>query len=210
MLENLIYLIPICIVAYFIGNINIAILTTRKSRDIRKEASGNPGASNMLRTFGFKRAIVVFLFDVSKGVLPVLIAGLLYGLNAESGRIAMYAAGLSVVLGHCFPVLFRFKGGKGVATMVGVFLVINPLLALAAFGIGLLYVFIFDYAAVSSLLFINIVVLWQLFHDSHIVIHGMLLGFYFLVMFTHRTNIARILMGQENKAGLLKKLKKKK
>ena len=195
---NLIFLIPICAVAYMIGNINLAILSTRRKSDIRKLASGNPGASNMLRSFGFKRAIIVFLFDVAKGVLPVLIVYLIWG-----DRLVMHATALAVVLGHCFPVLFHFKGGKGVATMVGAFLVISPVFAVIGFVAGLLYAFVFDYAAVSSLLFINIVVFRQLFQETALAIHLILVGFYILVLYTHRTNIIRLLTGQENKAKIL-------
>ena len=200
---DLIWLIPICVGAYFIGNVNLAVILSKRflRRDIRGLGSGNAGTTNMLRNFGFKWAITVFLYDILKGVIPVLIMRLLVG------EIAMYAVGLAVVVGHCFPILSKFKGGKGVATLMGAFLVINPAVTAIAFAIGLLYIMVFEYGAVSSLIFIAIIVLWQALHTTDLVVHMLLVAFYLLVLFTHRGNILRLLQGRENKARMFKRIK---
>ena len=202
---DLIWLIPICVGAYFIGNVNLAVILSKRflRKDIRGLGSGNAGTTNMLRNFGFKWAIVVFLYDILKGVIPVLIMRLLVG------EIAMYAVGLAVVVGHCFPILSRFRGGKGVATLMGAFLVIAPAVTAIAFAIGLLYIMIFEYGAVSSLIFITIIVLWQSVHTTNLTVHLLLVAFYLLVLFTHRGNILRLLRGRENKARLIKRIRKK-
>ena len=202
---DLIWLIPICFGAYMVGNFNLAVALTRSvlKKDIRAQGSGNPGATNMLRNFGFKWGLVVFLYDLLKGVVPVLVAHFLF-----DERVAVYAVALSVVLGHCFPVLGRFRGGKGVATMVGAFLVINPIVTPIAFAVGLVAIFLFHYGALSSLLFITIVVPWQMMADRYLAVSLILIAFYCLVLFTHRGNIWRLLLGKENKARIFGRRRK--
>jgi len=209
---NLIWLIPLCVGAYLVGNVNFSIILARfkHGKDIRKMGSGNAGATNMLRQFGTRWGIVILLLDVTKGVAGALTGYLLYGRGTVDGHIAMYAMGLAVVLGHCFPVIYKFRGGKGVSTIVGVFLVANPLLAAGMFLIGFLYVVIWEYGAVSSIIFVTVLVINQSIEQGDsLTVNLLLASFYVLVIITHRKNIFRILTGGENRASVLKRLKKK-
>jgi glycerol-3-phosphate acyltransferase PlsY len=107
--------------SYFIGNISFAIIISKKKNgDITKVGSGNPGTMNMLRTYGFKLGFLTLVLDTLKGAIPSLIGLLIFG------KVGLYTAGLSAILGHIFPVVRKFKGGKGIACTLGVFLVADP------------------------------------------------------------------------------------
>ena len=111
----------VILVSYFCGNISFARIISRKlDSDITKLGSGNPGTTNMLRNFGFKIGLVNFILDISKGFLPVLATELIF-----NNAIMTYIAGVSVIVGHIYPVIYKFKGGKGIATMLGVFFATN-------------------------------------------------------------------------------------
>jgi len=210
---SLYWLFLLCTVSYFIGNVNFSVICSRLllRSDIRKSGSGNPGATNMLRNFGVKWGVAILVLDMLKGTLPALMGLLLYGIGTSNGTIAMYSCGLAAVLGHCFPVIFKFKGGKGAATTVGVFLVINPLLGAVAFVAVLLYGFAFEYASLSSILFITVCVLWEGLVVTHgIAVSVILCVFYVVILLTHRQNIRRLLTGKEQRASPLAKLKRRK
>ena len=203
-------------IAYFIGNANPAILIAKyvKKTDITKMGSGNPGMTNMLRHFGLKWGIVVFSADVLKGVIPALFGLLFFGIDTYEGQIAMYSLGLSSVLGHCFPVLYKFKGGKGISSMVGVFLVANPLLSFLVLFVLVLYWMIFEYGALASFMFLTVLVIYQGMQitpesEGAIAILSLLMAFYFFAWYTHRTNIVRLLCGKENYSSLFKKARRK-
>ena len=123
-----IYIIAIGLISYLIGSINSSILISKAvtGKDIRKSGSGNAGATNMLRTMGKKYAVITLIIDILKGVVALIIARLMQGLGVEPW--AEYIAGVCVVLGHNFPVFFGFKGGKGVATSLGVVMMLDWLL----------------------------------------------------------------------------------
>ena len=113
------------LIAYFIGNISPSTIMARaKGIDIKKEGSGNAGTTNALRVMGKKAGAITLVVDIIKGVAAVLI-----GL-ALAGQMGAYGCALPVMLGHIWPILLRFKGGKGIATSFGALLAINPLLAL--------------------------------------------------------------------------------
>jgi len=210
---DLIWLIPFCIGAYFIGNINFSVFLSRRIKkcDVRKMGSGNAGATNMLRQFGTKWGIMILTLDVLKGLIPALVGYLVYGVGTNDGYIALYSMGLAAVVGHCFPVLLKFKGGKGVATIVGVFLVVNPILALIAFAAAVGYAMIWEYGAVSSFIFVTTLVVAQsITQGASLTITLLLFSFYILVCITHRKNIYRLLIGAESRASILKSIKKKK
>ena len=201
-------------ISYLIGNINISILIAKwKKQDIYKLASGNPGATNVLRNFGFKWGAIVLIFDLLKGVVPAAIAFFAFGGNIDyrvfTSQIALFACGLAVILGHCFPVFLKFKGGKGVATTIGVFTVAHPIISLIAFAIIILYILIFEYGAMASFIYITIMVVYaglQTFNNANLVVCLLLFCIYFLIWYTHRTNIFRLLTGKENYSSILKKL----
>ena len=142
------YEIALVLIAYLLGSVPTAYLLVRVAvgEDIRTRGSGNVGGTNALRTAGWRIGIAVTLIDVVKGVLAVWLMRLY---NPESGWVA--AAVLAAVLGHCYPVWLKFRGGKGVATGFGAFLVIAPLSALAALGLWLVVLAIARWVSLASM-----------------------------------------------------------
>ncbi|MBE5741435.1 MAG: glycerol-3-phosphate acyltransferase [Clostridiales bacterium] len=207
------------LVSYFIGNLNWARVISRVQHgDITKSGSGNPGTLNVWRTFGFWPGVFTFILDAVKGIVPTLVAYLTFGYIGCSPEIAVYVAGFSVVLGHIFPVCFKFKGGKGIATSIGVFLVANWWVALIVFAIMILGMLFVKYASIFTIGFVvamsivEICVCNPLNWVNYIFISGILL----LVVYAHRSNIKKLLTGKENKTelwnmlkGLVNKKKKK-
>ena len=118
------------LIAYFIGNISPSTIMGRRSGiDIKKEGSGNAGTTNALRVLGKKAAVITLCVDVLKGVVAVLIG------SFAAGSVGAYGCALCVILGHIWPMVYKFKGGKGIATSFGTLLALNPLLALIELGI---------------------------------------------------------------------------
>lgn len=205
--------------SYFIGNISWArIISKKRKGDITKNGSGNPGTMNMLRTYGVGLGFATLILDALKGILPSLAGFYLFkytGLNADIG---LYVGGLSAVVGHMFPIIYKFKGGKGVATSLGVFLVANPLWLLIAFVGGFIYVWFFDYGSVASLVIITFMSIIQGYKNNLnyssdlntlLVLNLLIFAIFVLVWVAHRKNIVRLLVGKENKANLQKSFKKK-
>lgn len=201
------------IIGYLIGNISFARIISRSLKnDITKQGSGNPGSMNMLRTFGFKVGILNLFLDSLKGAVSALIGFFIFGGNMANIQsvIGIYVGGLGAVLGHNFPVFYKFKGGKGVACILGIYAVANPLWSLIAFAISFVYLYFFDYGAVASFLFITILtVLEALKYNSVPEMTVLLFTLFFLTWFMHRENINRLLWGKERKVNLAKALKKK-
>ena len=129
------------IISYFIGNISFARVFARlKKGDITKSGSGNPGTMNMLRTYGFKLALLTLILDACKGAIPSLIGMFLFkSEGATMSIIGLYVGGISAIIGHIYPLIYKFKGGKGIATTIGVFAVANPLWLLVFFVIAFGY-----------------------------------------------------------------------
>lgn len=206
--------VGVVIIGYFIGNINFArIISKFLKNDITQHGSGNPGTMNMLRTFGFKFGLLTLVLDVIKGAVSSLIGFYVFGgdISANQSIIGLYVGGLSCVLGHNFPIIYKFKGGKGVACILGIYAVANPIWTLIAFAISFIYLCIFDYGAVASFIFITILtVLESTKHTGCIPITCLLFVLFFMTWFMHRKNIARLLWGKENKVNLKKAFKKKK
>ena len=208
---NYFYYILLGLGAYLLGNISSARMVAKsKKDDITKYGSGNPGTLNTWRAFGFWAGVLTFVLDMLKGLIPTLVAYLTFGkISGCSAEIAMYVAGFSVVLGHIYPVAFKFKGGKGIATSVGVFLVANWWVALIVFAvmiIGMLFVkyaSIFTIGFVVAMSIVEICLCSPLNWVNYIFISGILA----LVLYAHRSNIKKLLTGKENKTELLKMLK---
>lgn len=212
----LIYSIIIAVIAYLIGSINSSILISRiiSGKDIRESGSGNAGATNMLRTMGKKYAAMTLVIDILKGVIAVLIAKLLMAwLYAPS--YSEYIAGLFVVVGHSFPIFFGFKGGKGVATSLGVVLVLNWLIGLIALGVALIIMIATRYVSLGSIIaavvFAAIEVFEMIAMDTFTVQSlAAVLLLAALIIARHHENIKRLLTGTENKLWDKKKKKDKK
>ena len=214
---NYFYYIILGVVSYLIGNFSSARFIAKcKHDDITKYGSGNPGTLNTWRAFGFWAGILTFVLDMLKGLIPTLCAYLIFkNIACCNAEVAVYVAGFSVVLGHIFPVVYKFKGGKGIATSIGVFLVANWWVSLISFAVmivGMLFVkyasiFTIGYAIVMSI--VEICLCNPINWINYIFISGILL----LILYAHRANIVRLLKGKENKTELLamiKGLKKKK
>lgn len=196
------------VIAYLLGSINSSILVGRLFgvKDIRQHGSGNAGATNTLRTIGKKAAALVFVGDVLKGVIAVLIAKLIAFLLHTDMDIAVLAAALLAVLGHNYPLYFGFKGGKGIATSAAVILMIDPLIGICVFIFALLVMLITRYVSVGSIAaavaFPVAVAIWH--HDNiPYLIFAVALGL--LAILRHKENIKRLIKGTESKLGAKKK-----
>lgn len=207
------------LVSYFIGNISWArILSKRRNEDITKKGSGNPGTMNMLRNFGAKLAFLTLILDAVKGIIPAVVGMVLFKYTGLNGDIGLYVAGLSAIIGHMFPVIYKFKGGKGVATSLGVFMVANPLWLILAFVVGFLYVWFFDYGSVASLSIVSIMIIIQGYQNidkysgdktTLLAVNLLIFAIFVLIWVAHHQNIVRLLVGKENKANLQKSFKNK-
>ena len=218
-------LLAVIIFSYLLGNISFArIIAWKKNIDITKQGSGNPGATNTLRTLGGKAGMTVFALDVLKGVIPALIGVFVFGgyvasdnaiilMGTSESYLALYLCGLAAVLGHTLPVIYKFRGGKGIATMFGVFLVAQPILAAVIFLFCFVLMLLIKYMSVISILFITALVVVQMVFapaGSHPLFYIALASMLVILLIGHRTNIYRLVKGQERKTDLLKYFKKKK
>ena len=187
---------------YLLGSVSSAVLVSKLMGlpDPRQSGSGNPGATNVLRLGNKPAAALTLLGDVLKGVLPVLIAKYL---DAETTGIAL--AGLGAFLGHLFPVFFGFAGGKGVATSLGIFLALNPVIAGLQVALWALMALVFRYSSLAALvtaLVTPVLLAWQM-NDPVLTGFGIILAA--LLVFRHRANIVRLVQGNESKIQLKKR-----
>lgn len=213
---NIFLNISLPVVAYILGSISSAVwvANTFYKTDIRQHGSKNAGATNVLRVLGVKAALPVFLFDMLKGILAVL---LIHFTSIEKGTEAYtgyeIVLGLCAVLGHIFPLFASFKGGKGVATIAGVMLAINPGAMAIALGIFVVCLSITHYVSLSSLAasvcfpFIVIFMFgWWLRPDATtLTMEVFSCVAAMLIVITHRKNIKRLLNGTESKISFKKK-----
>lgn len=185
--------------AYLLGSISFATLLVRMAtgKDIRTEGSGNAGATNVLRSHGKALGLTVGVLDVGKGALAV---ALVRWITADPVYLA--AAGTAAVLGHVFPVFYGFRGGKGVATAVGAFLVLAPLATLVCVGVFVLLVAATRYVSLGSVVGVCLLppVAGPLFHASRpIVAAGAAVAV--VVVVKHTENLKRLAAGTERKLG---------
>ena len=200
-------LLAIPIAAYFLGSIPFGLLLTRAfgRGDVRQVGSGNIGATNVARAAGLLAGVFTLAFDVTKGAGAVLLAEKLSNGSATWMMIAAFA----VLLGHCFPVWLRFRGGKGVATAAGIFLVLSPLACLAAVSLFILVVIFWRYVSLGSVsaaaaMPLLIYLLWAPRHAPTLVITVGTLAVSLLVTYKHRGNLRRLVEGTEPRFSLSK------
>lgn len=207
-----------CIVAILsslIGSINFAIIFSRliKKKDVRLAGSGNPGTTNMYRVFGLRMGVLTLLCDVLKGVVCCLVARFALASLGEAASLqAQYVAGLFAVLGHVFPVYYRFRGGKGVATAIGVVFCTQPILMLCCILPMLLIILLTDRMSVMSLLFSLFMIVWSwtMLLPSIEAFNCVVLTVMFaVVIFAHRHNIVRLCTGKEKSMGVRRALRGK-
>lgn len=189
------------ILGYLLGNVQFAVILSRLlyHDDVRLHGSGNAGATNMLRVFGLKSGAMTFIGDFLKGVTGVLIG------RSLGGELGAYAMALGTVLGHDFPAFFRFKGGKGVASSLGVIWLLNPIFGAIATVVGLGVAFYSKIIAVGSMSGATAFMLLALIFGPNMWMRLLALGLWALIILRHAENIARLLKGEESKFSIGKK-----
>ncbi len=204
--------IVVAIIGYCLGSISFSVLISKKMAgfDVREKGSKNAGSTNVLRTVGKRAALLTLICDILKGVIAVLVALWLGSIFASSDKaLLVQIAGLAAVLGHTFPIFFKLKGGKGVATALGVLLIINWKIGLICLIFALLIMAFTKIVSLGSLAAAMLFPVLTLFiHDNYIAfgsyfIFGVLMAL--LVIYNHRTNIQRLTKGTENKLSFKKK-----
>ena len=201
--------IIIAIIAYAIGSINFSVLISKKMAgfDVREKGSGNAGTTNMLRSVGKKAAVITLLCDILKGVVSIgiaLIAGNIVK-NVDKA-VLVQIAGILEVVGHTFPIFFEFKGGKGVATSLGVIMMINWKIGLICLVFALV---IMAFSRMVSMGSVGAAILFPvltLFINTNFIVEASGMKYFIfsvilavMVIFNHRANIKRIANGTENK-----------
>lgn len=223
------------VICYLVGCFNFAVLISRlKKKDIRGVGSGNPGTMNMTRTFGLKIGAINFFCDVIKGGLPAVIAWIIFrGYVFENTSVLVsdfmrYFCGLFVIIGHVFPVTMKFKGGKGIASTMGLFAFALPcepqgwwyfFIAVALLTCVLLYIVFFEWGSMGSLIGVSGLTVFQsvlfVLRYSGNLLNGWIIGI-FMILFAinlitwlaHRKNIYKLLAGEEHRTIVRKSRKK--
>lgn len=196
------------IVAYLLGSISFSVIISKKMAgfDVREKGSGNAGATNVLRSVGKRAAILTLLADALKGVVAVLFAIIVGAIAKDLDKaLLVQIAGILVVVGHTFPIFFGFKGGKGVATSLGVLLMTNWKIGLICLVFALVLMALtrmVSMGSVGAAILFPVLVLFMrsnftVAEGSSYFIYSIILAL--IVAFNHRTNIQRILNGTENK-----------
>ena len=200
--------ITMAIIAYIIGSINFSVIISKKIAgfDVREKGSGNAGTTNMLRSVGKGAAAITLLCDILKGVVSILIAIALGNIfQSEDKALLVQIAGVAVVLGHTFPIFFQFKGGKGVATSLGILLMSNWQIGLICLVFALLLIILTRMVSLGSCAAAVLYPVLTLFISEHYIvsegsgylIYSIILAI--IVLFNHRANIKRIMNGTENR-----------
>ena len=194
MLQYLPYVV-IAIVGYLVGSIPNSVLLSKcfLHDDVRDHGSGNPGSTNMLRTYGVLFGILTFVLDVTKGVLAALIGSWI------AGELGMLLGAIFGVLGHDYSLWLHFNGGKGAATSLGAMLTIFPMWTAISFGVFLLVAFTTGYVSLASIctfLFVFVMILITSIQNIPLVVTAAILVF--LGIYRHRENIKRLIKGTES------------
>lgn len=197
------FYIIVCVVGYVVGSLNFAKLFAKlKAKDISKMGSGNPGTMNMLRSVGIGLGVATLVADILKAVLVCILA------KYMCGDLGIYSAGLCVILGHNYSMFLKFKGGKGVACAIGIFAVANPIATAVAFVLLVIFLFTVKYGSIGSFLFIiGLSVTECIIHRAQPELVVVILLLMSLILFSHRSNVARLIKGNENKLELAKYIK---
>lgn len=201
------------VMAYLIGSIPTAVWVSRKMYgiDIREHGSGNAGATNTFRVLGPKAGSGVMFIDMLKGFVAVKLSLLSqYGWQTEAITNLQVFLGLAAVIGHIFPIWADFRGGKGIATLFGMILSIQPLAAVGLIGVFLLMLFVTRYVSLSSIsasIAFPVLILF-VFQAPELTYRLFAIATAILVVLTHYKNIGRLLHGNESKVPLFRKKKR--
>jgi glycerol-3-phosphate acyltransferase PlsY len=202
------------VLAYLLGSIPTSIWVSKAvfGIDIRQYGSGNPGATNTFRVLGSKWGVFVMTVDITKGMIATFLYILMpFYLENELARTNfMIVLGLAAVLGHIFPIFADFKGGKGVATILGMALAIQPIVALICIIVFLITLFTTRFVSLSSMLasLVFMVLILFIFNEKETSYRVFAIIVALMVVVTHQKNIGRLINGKENKAPLFKKNRK--
>ncbi len=209
--------IVMAIIAYLIGSISFSVIISKKMAgfDVREKGSGNAGSTNMLRSVGKKAAAITLICDVLKGVVAIILAIILGNIFKDSNKeLLLQIAGVAVVIGHTFPIFFGFKGGKGVATSLGILLMSNWQIGLICLVFALVLMILTRMVSLGSCMAAILFPVLTLFINEHytVLTEGKSGNVYFIysvimaiiVLYNHRSNIKRILNGTENKLSFKK------
>ena len=203
--------IVVAILSYLIGSINFSVIISKRVAgfDVREKGSGNAGTTNMLRTVGKKAALITLVCDILKGVISILLALLIGKIAKEANNsILVQIAGILVIIGHTFPIFFKFKGGKGVATAVGVLLTTNWQIGLICLIFGLVLIALTRMVSLGSITAAILFPILVLFIKTNYIVEGNYFIYSLIiavmVVFNHRENVKRLLSGTENKLSFKK------
>ena len=208
--------IIVAIIAYLLGSISFSVIFSEKLAgfDVREKGSGNAGTTNMLRAVGKKAAVITLICDILKGVVSILIA-VLAGKIVKNldNALLVQLAGIFVIIGHTFPVFFKFKGGKGIATALGVLLMINWQIGLICLIFALVLMALTKMVSVGSIAAAILFPILVAFIDQNYIVQTSNSNWSYLVfsiivallvIFNHRANVQRILNGTENRLSFKK------
>ena len=205
--------ILMAVIAYAIGSVNFSVILSKKMAgfDVRERGSGNAGTTNMLRSVGKGAAALTLILDILKGLVAILIAKYIVGNLADAANkaILVQLAGFFVVVGHTFPIFFGFRGGKGVATALGVLLLLNPLIGGICLVFALTVMALTRMVSLGSIMAAVLFPVLTIFIEEKYIADGysyILFGISMaaLVIFNHRANLKRIYNGTENRVSFKK------
>ena len=210
------YYLLVALVSYLLGSISFSVIFSKKLAgiDVREKGSKNAGSTNVLRVAGKQAAALTLICDILKGVFAILIAILIGNIikadNNTKGFL-VEIAGILVVIGHTFPCFFNFKGGKGVATSLGVLLMINWKIGLICLIFALLIMIIFKIVSIGSIMAAILFPVLCLFISENFIVSGSKISLIIfsvilalIVIFNHRENIKRLLKGEEKQLNIEK------
>lgn len=206
--------IIVAIIAYLIGSVNFSVILSKKMAgfDVREKGSGNAGTTNMLRTVGKKAALITLICDILKGVVAIGIALIAGNIVKDlDNALLVQLAGIFVIVGHAFPVFFKFKGGKGIATALGVLLMTNWQIGLICLVFALLLIALTRMVSVGSIAAAILFPVLVLFIGQNYIVPSSNLSYFIysvmiaiFVILKHKENIKRIFNGTENRLSFKK------
>lgn len=199
--------IIIALIAYLLGSISFSVIISKKMAgfDVRQKGSGNAGTTNVLRSVGKKAAIITLILDVLKGVVAILVAYIVGKIVKDIDKsLLVQIAGIAVIIGHTFPIFFGFKGGKGIATSLGVLLMTNWNIGLICLVFALVLMAltrIVSLGSIAAAILFPVLIMFMPSNaylvEGNYIIYSIILAI--LVIYNHRANVQRLLNGTENK-----------
>lgn len=183
-----------CFFSYLLGSIPVGVWVSKYlySDDLRTKGSGNIGATNAIRVLGWKGGSLVLIGDVLKSIVLLILAK-----EFHYNPLTLAMMSLFVIVGHCFPVFLKFKGGKGVASALATISIVTPAVGITGIGVYASIFLISRISSISSLIAVGSIPLLHLFFETNIIYFWFSVIIYFLILFTHRGNIRRLLGKKE-------------